>query len=147
MKNHQDNVPFQSGCDDEPDRTELQVALEDLHEIYTSVITELKEASNSAAAKKADDWQKAEALRNASLGILTPKEKSHYIVSKKRCDSSSDSGGSSDKKPRKTTNETQSIIDLTSARLEERTAIMLSKEARKKERQEFKAKQQELEFK
>jgi hypothetical protein len=31
--------------------------------------------------------------------------------------------------------------------LEERTAIMLSKEARKKERQEFKAKQQELEFK
>jgi hypothetical protein len=50
-------------------------------------------------------------------------------------------------KPRKTTNETQSIIDLTPACLEEQTAIMLSKEARKKERQEFKAKQQELEFK
>jgi hypothetical protein len=49
-------------------------------------------------------------------------------------------------KPRKTTNETQSIIDLTPACLEEQTAIMLSKEARKKERQEFKAKQQKLEF-
>jgi len=147
MKNHQDNVPFQSGCDDEPERTELQGALEDLYEIYTSVITELKEASNSAAAKKADDRQKAEALRNASLGILSPNEKSHYIANKKRNDSSSDSGGGrSEKKPRKTTRETRSIIDLTSARLEERTAIMLSKEARKKERQEFKAKQQELEF-
>ena len=147
MKNHQDNVPFQSGCDDEPERTELQGALEDLYEIYASVITELKEASNSAAAKKADDRQKAEALRNASLGILSPNEKSHYIANKKRNDSSSDSGGGrSEKKPRKTTRETRSIIDLTSARLEERTAIMLSKEARKKERQEFKAKQQELEF-
>ena len=57
---------------------------------YTSVITELKEASNSAAAKKVDDRQKAKALRNASLGILTPKEKSHYIVCKTRSDSSSD---------------------------------------------------------
>ena len=135
MKNHQNNVPFQSGCDDEPERTELQGALEDLYEIYTSVVSELKEASNSAAAKKADDRRKAEALRNASLGILSPSEKSHYVVGKKRNASSSVSGGSSEeKKPRKTTSETRSIIDLTSARLEERTAIMLSKEARKKDR-------------
>ena len=100
-------------------------------------MTELKEASNSAAAKKADDRQEAEALRNASLGILSPNKKSHYIVSKKRNESStSGSGGScSEKKPRKTrTSETRSLIDLTCARLEERTAIMLSKETRKKER-------------
>ena len=76
--------------------------MEDLYEIFTPVMTVLKEASNSAAAKKADKRQKAEALRNASLEILSPNKKSHYIVGKKRNDSSSsNSGGSStEKKPR-----------------------------------------------
>jgi hypothetical protein len=34
IKNYQDNIPSQSGCDEKPDRTELQGALEDLYEIY-----------------------------------------------------------------------------------------------------------------
>jgi hypothetical protein len=80
VKKHQDNVPFQSGCDNQLDHGELVGALDDLYEIYTSVLAEQKAASYFIAARKADDQAKVDTLQNASLGLLTPCDKQHYLV-------------------------------------------------------------------
>jgi hypothetical protein len=69
------SIPFQSGCDDQPGPNSLVSALEDLYEIYTSVLSETKMTSAANAAKKADNASRAgEALRNASLGCLRRKD-------------------------------------------------------------------------
>ena len=76
VKKAQDDVPFQSGCDDQAPSTELEAGLDDLYELYCEKACDAKVASNSTAAQKAEDNVRAETLRNASLGMLTPKRTS-----------------------------------------------------------------------
>jgi hypothetical protein len=46
------------------------------HEIYCEKKNDAKVSSNSTAAQKAEDNARAEVLRKASLGMLTPPQKS-----------------------------------------------------------------------
>ena len=76
VKKQENVIPFRSGSDNEPGgKGELASALEDLFEIYESVVSDHDAASASVAKKKADDTVSAELLRNACLGMLTEKEK------------------------------------------------------------------------
>jgi hypothetical protein len=148
-------------------------ALDNLYEINTSVLAEQKVANYSIAARKADDQAKAKALQNALLGLLTPSNKLHYLVTRKNtaggsscrsatCPSGSnsnarsvssitedDSASSSEmtKKKAKPTSDVQTLIDLTPACLAEQTSIMLAKEERKRDQQEIKAKERERQLK
>ena len=82
VKKQQSEVPFQSGCDDQAPSTELECGLDDLYEIYTEKLSSTKIASKSVVAQKvtAEDKADAESLRNASLGLMTPQEKTKLKV-------------------------------------------------------------------
>ena len=87
VKKEENVVPFRSGSDNEPGagkQSELASALEDLYEIYSSVVSDREAAGASVSKKKADDMANAELLRNASLGMLTEIEKTTMQQRKKR---------------------------------------------------------------
>jgi hypothetical protein len=161
VKANDDSIPFQSGCDDEPGPNNLGTAMEDLYEVYTSVLSETKMASASNAAKKSDDATRAEALRNASLGCLSPSDKDYIksyqtkkgnknstICSTPSSSSSNNDTGSGSAKKLKV--EHHSSFDdsmaVATARLQKRQEIVEAKEERRKEMQEHKIKHQDREF-
>ena len=69
------HVPFESGTDDAEGGTELVAGLEDLSEIVSGLEKEKSVTCSQTAARKNEDWAKAEALKNASLGKLTTADK------------------------------------------------------------------------
>jgi hypothetical protein len=76
QRNSNRDVPFQSGCDDQPGPNQFQQALHDLHEIYSDYLDLESNTSATTAAKRKDDRAKANMLRNASLGMLSPNDRS-----------------------------------------------------------------------
>ena len=150
-------------------------ALEDLYELWTSALSEMKSTSAMIAAKKADDPARAaEALRNASLGMLTPADKkllqSRKISIRTSRSNKSDgmleraSGGSSGSSSRKSDDDSplgscaEEIVDVlegtcvtthhhdvNSTRGFHNNAVEL-REARKRQKLELKSKREEREF-
>ncbi len=149
VKKAQDDVPFQSGCDDQAPSTELEAGLDDLYELYCEKACDAKVASNSTAAQNAEDNARAETLRNASLGMLTPQEnirlkerRSGTSVANSAA-STPAAGGSSKKRPLNV------VIDLmgsTNERYSKRQESHVAREAQKQEKQDSKQAGQELEF-
>jgi hypothetical protein len=122
--------------------------LESLYEIHTEVLSSIKVASTSTAAQKAADKEKAETLRNASLGLITPQDK---IKLKTRASSSSRSSGCASASSNIATKKRNSsaVVDLMESaveRLTYRRESHVAKEARKKARQDAKALEREREF-
>jgi hypothetical protein len=142
-------VPFQSGMDDQSGGPgQLQRGLEDLYEqLYASFGEEAKTASTASLAKKADDKAKAEALRNASMGMLTAHDKGVLGIAKV----SGNDGGVQGRKRAKShpPSEIRALIDLSKEKANERNANKKVKEARKsaKQKLEFEIRKQELEYK
>jgi hypothetical protein len=148
VKKKEGEVPFQSGCDDLAPSTELESGLESLYEIHTEILSSIKVASTSTAAHKAADKEKAETLRNASLGLITPQDK---IKLKTRTSSSSRSSGCASASSTSATKKRNSsaVVDLMESaveRLTYRRESHVAKEARKKARQDAKALEREREF-
>jgi hypothetical protein len=83
MKKIENEVPFKSGCDDE-DASELQLGLEELLELHSAASSAATNSNAASAATKADDKKKAEQLRQASLGMLSPEEKRDLRNGKRR---------------------------------------------------------------
>jgi hypothetical protein len=158
VKANDASIPFQSGCDDQPGPNNLVSALEDLYEIYTSVLSETKMTSAANAAKKADDASRAEALRNASLGCLrrkdmdfiksyqTKKGNKNRSCSPPSSSSSNRSDSGSSKKLKVEHHSRFEDSTAAAARLQKRQEIMEMKEARKREMQEHRIKHQDREF-
>ena len=69
------HILFETGTDDAEGGTELVAGLKDLFEIISGLENEMSVSSSHTAARKSEDRAKAEALRNASLGNLTPANK------------------------------------------------------------------------
>jgi hypothetical protein len=163
VKKEENLVPFRSGSDNEPgagEQGELASALEDLYEIYSSVVSDREAAGASVATKKADDMANAELLRNASLGMLTENEKTMMRQRKKRksanggaesitsttsssCGTPSEASSAKRFRP---LSDVQHFVDLSSERMEGHRLYIQSKEERKKEQQQIKAKQWDLKF-
>ena len=151
VKKAQDNVPFQSGCDDQAPSTELEAGLDNLYELYCEKKCDAKVSSNSTAAQKAEDNARVETLRNVSLGMLTPQEK--IRLKERRCGtpginstgpaSTSAAGGSSKKRH---LNVVIDLMESTSERYSKRQESRVAREARKQEKHNIKQAHQELEF-
>jgi hypothetical protein len=109
-KKSQSEVPFCSGCDNDDAPNELQTLLDDLNEIYSAKLEDGKLASTTAAAKKADDFAKAEALRNALLGMLSPKDKE--LIGMSRSSSSSDISSHKKAKRQNQLSDVASLIEI-----------------------------------
>jgi hypothetical protein len=146
----QGEAPFRSGCDDEDAPNEVQTLVEDLYEIYSTKLEDSKVASSSAAAKKADDFAKAEALRNASLGMLTPQDKELIGIPRMGTSSScstmsgSDSSNKKPKKHHQQYSEVASMIEMCNERMTQRRELQESKEARKLDKQRLQERQFEF---
>ena len=149
VKKHQSEVPFQSGCDDQPPSTELESGLKDLYEIYTEKLSSTEIASTSAVAQKAEDKVNAKTLRNASLGLLTPQEKTKF---KGGTNNSSGSSGVASRTSATTSDRKRNssmVVDLmgsASERFTYRRKSHVAKEARRREKHQSKALEQEREF-
>ena len=164
VKKQENLVPFRSGTDNEPSgEGELVSALEGLYEIYCDVVSDREAASASAAQKKADDTANADVLRSAALGMLTEKEKYNIRQRKKsRIDAASSSNDAAESITTTSTSSTpsevssgkrfrppsdvQHFVNRSSERMERHSLLAQSKEERKKEQQQIKAKQWDLEF-
>jgi hypothetical protein len=123
-------------------------------------VADREAACASVAKKKADDTANAEVLRNASLGMLTEKEKntirqrkrsnnrnfatspngSESVTSTMSGSNGTPSEASSAKRFR-APSDVQHFVDLSSKRMEDHHLLLQSKEERKKEQQQIKAKQ------
>ena len=126
-----------------------KIDLEFLYELYCEKNCDAKVASNSTAAQKAEDNSRAETLRNASLGMLTPKEKirlkerrSGTTVTNSAA-STPAAGGSSKKRP---LNVVIDLMESTGKRYSKRQESHVAREARKQEKHNTKQARQELEF-
>ena len=64
-------VPFKSGCDDEIEESELQMALEDLSAMYAASLNTTASLTTSVAAARAKDKEDAEIARRGAMGELT----------------------------------------------------------------------------
>ena len=88
MKKMENEVPFKSGCDDEEDRSELHLLLEELLELSTSAASSNATATKStnavSAATKAQDRKNADVLRRASVGLVSAEELRELRSGKKR---------------------------------------------------------------
>jgi predicted RNase H-like nuclease (RuvC/YqgF family) len=84
MKGYNNHVPFERGTDDADKGIELMVDLQDLLEIVSGLENEKCVTTSQTAARKCEDWARAESLRNASLGNLTTADnqliKSYKVV-------------------------------------------------------------------
>jgi hypothetical protein len=77
-------APMQSGCVDEETAGELQFGLEELLELSSAVATNATMANTSLAVSRAQDKEKAETLRKASLGALSVNDLRNLRSGKKR---------------------------------------------------------------
>jgi hypothetical protein len=106
VKNHQNNVPFRSGCDDE-EECPLLDGLEQIYEDYNSFLSIKDNTKKETIEKKNNDREAAEEIRDAALGKLR----------KKLSDTTSDEDGDDGKKtpPSKTsaTKTMKSLNDFT----------------------------------
>ena len=69
------HIPFASGTDDAEGGTKLVAGIDNLFKIVSGLENEKSVTSSQTAARKNEDWTRAEALRNVSLGNLTPANK------------------------------------------------------------------------
>ena len=148
VKKQQSDIPFQSGCDDQAPSTELECGLDDLYEIYTEKLSSTKVSSTSVAAQKANDKAKAETLRNASLGLLTPQDKTKLKGGTSNSSGSSSGVGIATSTSARKRNSSM-VVDLmesASERLTYRRENHVAREARKREKQQSKALEREREF-
>ena len=150
IKKQQNDVPFQSGCNDQAPSSELEMGLGDLYELYSEKICDAKMASTSVAARKREDNAKAETLRNASLGLLTPQDKielkSRGSGTGKSSNMSSATLGNSACGKKRTLSVVVDLLESASIRLSQRHESQVAREARKKEKQYIKHLCQEQEF-
>ncbi len=77
-------APMQSGCVDEETAGELQLGLEELLELSSAVAMNTNMANTALAVSRAQDKEKAETLRKASLGALSADDIGHLRGGKKR---------------------------------------------------------------
>jgi hypothetical protein len=150
VKKEQNDVPFQSGCDDQAPSTDLENALDDLYEIYCEKKNDAKVSSNSTAAQKAEDNARAEVLRNASLGMLTPQQKSG--LQERRSggkgveDTDNTSTPATGNKKRAASSTVIDLMEGASERFRKRQESQVAREARKKEKQDNKQARQDKVF-
>ena len=138
-KKSQSEVPFRSGCDNDDAPNELQTLLDDLSEIYSAKLEDGKLASTTAAAKKADDFAKAEALRNVLLDMLSPKDKE--LLGMSRSSSSSDIISHKKVKGQNQQSDLASLIEISSERMTKQHEQQQSREARKRDKQRLQERQ------
>ena len=74
IKKVERQVPFKSGCDDEIEESELQLALEDLSVMYAASLNATASLTTSVAAARAKDKEDAETARRGAMGKLTKEE-------------------------------------------------------------------------
>jgi hypothetical protein len=115
----------------------VQTLVDDLYEIYSAKIQETRIVSSTAAAKKGEDFARAEVLRNASLGMLTPKAKQQLIGIDRSASStcsttSTDNCNKKQKRQHQQQSELASMIEMYDKRMAQRHKPQESKEARKK---------------
>ena len=84
MKGFVGHIPFESGTDDTDSCTKLLAGLENLFKAVSGLENEKYVTSSQKAARKNEDRARAESLRNAFLGNLTPSHrkpiKSHTVM-------------------------------------------------------------------
>ena len=68
------SVPFNSGCDDEEEPCDIQFAIEEIHEKYTSFLETKDSDKQNAACIKKKEMAAAEIIRRASLGMKPSEE-------------------------------------------------------------------------
>jgi hypothetical protein len=67
-------VPFNSGCDDEEEPCDLQMAIEEMHEKYMSFLETKDSDKQNAASNKKKEMAAAEIIHRASLGMKPSEE-------------------------------------------------------------------------
>ena len=67
-------VPFNSGCDDEEEPRDIQFAIEEMHEKYTSFLETKDSDKQNAAPNKKIEMAAAEIICRASLGMKPSEE-------------------------------------------------------------------------
>jgi hypothetical protein len=67
-------VPFNSGCDDEEEPCNIQVAINEMHKKYTSFLETKDSNKQNAASNKKKEMAAAEIIRCASLGMKLSEE-------------------------------------------------------------------------
>ena len=75
-KEHIKHVPFESGQDDQEAPNELQRAVEEMYAMQLGIDDAKTMLTFQSAAKKEEEKAKAEAIRRASLGLLSGTDKS-----------------------------------------------------------------------
>jgi hypothetical protein len=144
IKKFQGQVPFRSGEDDEEAPNELLQALEDLYEMFDSFQQEEALCSQKSAASRAVERNKAEALRQTSLGEIT--DESRKLVKEAR-----ESKNKTPKTPRNgqytsTPSSGESdLIQKCNERMSERFELRKASEERKRQRLDADNKRLELE--
>jgi hypothetical protein len=74
IKTVERQVPFKSGCDDEIEESELQMALEDLSVMYAASLNSAASLTTSVSAARAKDKEDVEIARRGAMGELTRKD-------------------------------------------------------------------------
>ena len=67
-------VPFNSGCDDEEEPCDIQFAIKEIYEKYTSFLETKDSDKQTAASIKKKEMTAAEIIRRASLGMKPSEE-------------------------------------------------------------------------
>jgi hypothetical protein len=89
-------VPFNSGCDDEEEPCDIQFAIEEMYEKYTSFLETKDSDKQTAASIKKKEMAAAELIRRASLGMKPSEEEveeSGFGKKKKKARVSADGPG------------------------------------------------------
>jgi hypothetical protein len=68
------SVPFNSGCDNEEEPCDIQFAIEEMHEKYTSFLETKDSDKQNAASNKKKEMAAAEIIQCASLGMNPSEE-------------------------------------------------------------------------
>jgi hypothetical protein len=92
------SVPLHSGCDDEEELCNLQMAIEEMHENYTLFLETKDSNKQNAASNKKKEMAAAEIIRQASLGMKPSEEEVEecgYVNKKKKARVSADGTGGS----------------------------------------------------
>ena len=153
IKTVERQVPFKSGCDDEIEESELQMALEDLSAMYAVSINSTASLTTSVAAARAKDKEDAETARRGAMGELT-KEDMQKLKAGKR-----GRGGKEDATPNKRALTSANFVspagvacaDALASQMENRMALQEKKLALKEKKMMMEMQQQkenkEREFK
>lgn len=105
-----------------------------------------KIASTSAAAQKAADKANAQTIRDSSLGLLTPQDKTKLKEGTSNSSGSSAAGTASSARKRNSSMMVVDMMENASERLTYRRESHVAKEARKREKQVSMALEREREF-